>query len=115
MGMSRAGFKHTYMAEFDYDAVETVLHNKKNGIEHVRDWPMGLQDVREIDWKTIETLDVISGGRPVSRLELAEKNAARMMIEICGLKPSALFVRRGLACSCSRTSETWLGPDSSHT
>jgi len=64
MGMSRAGFKHTYMAEFDYDAVETVLHNKKNGIEHVRDWPMGLQDVREIDWKSIETLDVISGGPP---------------------------------------------------
>lgn len=64
MGMSRAGFKHTYMAEFDYDAVETVLHNKKNGIEHVRDWPMGLQDVRGIDWKTIEALDVISGGPP---------------------------------------------------
>ncbi|WP_413430576.1 DNA (cytosine-5-)-methyltransferase [Brevundimonas phoenicis] len=64
LGMSRAGFKHTYMAEFDRDAVETVLHNKLNGVEHVRDWPMGLQDVREIDWGKIATLDLISGGPP---------------------------------------------------
>ncbi|MDG5969337.1 DNA (cytosine-5-)-methyltransferase [Xanthobacter sp. V2C-8] len=64
LGMSRAGFKHAYMAEFDRDAVETVLHNKLNGVEHVRDWPMGLQDVREIDWEKIATLDLISGGPP---------------------------------------------------
>ncbi|TWB52959.1 DNA cytosine methyltransferase [Nitrospirillum viridazoti] len=64
LGMSRAGFKHTYMAEFDRDAVETVLHNKQKGIEHVRDWPMGLKDVREIDWKKIATLDLVSGGPP---------------------------------------------------
>ncbi|RVI62682.1 DNA cytosine methyltransferase [Sinorhizobium meliloti] len=64
LGMSRAGFKHTYMAEFDHDAVETVLHNKSKGVEHVRDWPMGLKDVREIDWEKISTLDLISGGPP---------------------------------------------------
>ncbi|EGY02183.1 DNA-cytosine methyltransferase [Nitrospirillum viridazoti Y2] len=52
------------MAEFDRDAVETVLHNKQKGIEHVRDWPMGLKDVREIDWKKIATLDLVSGGPP---------------------------------------------------
>ncbi len=64
LGMSRAGFKHTYMAEFDHDAVETVLHNKLKGVEHVRDWPMGLKDVREIDWNKITTLDLVSGGPP---------------------------------------------------
>lgn len=64
LGMSRAGFKHAYMAEFDHDAVETVLHNKSKGVEHVRDWPMGLKDVREIDWEKISTLDLISGGPP---------------------------------------------------
>lgn len=64
LGMSRAGFKHAYMAEFDRDAVETVLHNKLRGIEHVSEWPMGLKDVREIDWKKIATLDVVSGGPP---------------------------------------------------
>lgn len=64
LGMSRAGFKHTYMAEFDHDAVETVLHNKMKGVEHIRDWPMGLKDVREIEWKKIKTLDLVSGGPP---------------------------------------------------
>lgn len=64
LGMSRAGFRHTYMAEFDHDAVQTVLHNKLKGIEHVRDWPMGLKDVREIDWKNLRTLDLVSGGPP---------------------------------------------------
>ncbi|WP_374368610.1 DNA cytosine methyltransferase [Dongia sp.] len=64
LGMSRAGFRHAYMAEFDHDAVETVLHNKLKGVEHVCDWPMGLKDVREIDWKKIATLDLVSGGPP---------------------------------------------------
>ena len=64
LGMSRAGFKHRYMAEFDRDAVATVLHNKANGVEHVCAWPMNLQDVREIDWSAFRTLDAISGGPP---------------------------------------------------
>ncbi|MBG0808437.1 DNA cytosine methyltransferase [Methylosinus sp. H3A] len=64
LGMSHAGFKHRYMAEFDHDAVATVLHNKNKGVEHVRDWPMGLQDVREINWKALSALDLVSGGPP---------------------------------------------------
>ncbi|HTV55668.1 MAG TPA: DNA cytosine methyltransferase, partial [Terriglobia bacterium] len=59
-----AGFKHQYMVEFDHDAVATVLHNKNKGVAHVRDWPMGLQDVREIDWKGLKALDLVSGGPP---------------------------------------------------
>lgn len=64
LGMSRAGFVHRHMAEFDQEAVATVLHNKAKGIEHVRDWPMGLQDVREIDWRKLTALDLVSGGPP---------------------------------------------------
>lgn len=64
LGMSRAGFRHQHMAEFDQDAVATVLHNKAKGVEHVRDWPMGLQDVRDIDWKKLTSLDLVSGGPP---------------------------------------------------
>jgi DNA (cytosine-5)-methyltransferase 1 len=62
--MSRAGFTHVLMAEFNRDAVETVLHNKAAGVEHVREWPMALMDVREIDWLSLPALDVISGGPP---------------------------------------------------
>lgn len=64
LGMSRAGYVHQHMAEFDENAVATVLHNKRKGVVHVRDWPMLLQDVREIDWKKLDPLDMISGGPP---------------------------------------------------
>lgn len=64
LGISHAGFRHLHMAEFDLDAVATVLHNKQKGLEHVRDWPMGLQDVRDIDWGKLATLDLVSGGPP---------------------------------------------------
>ena len=64
LGMSHAGFKHQLMADFDEDAVATVLHNKRKGVDHVREWPIGLQDVRDIDWKALPPMDVVSGGPP---------------------------------------------------
>lgn len=65
MGMSRAGFDHALMAEFDDDAVATVLHNKVRGVAHVASWPMTLIDVRDIDWSAHRgAIDFISGGPP---------------------------------------------------
>lgn len=64
LGMSRAGFRHVLLVDFDGDAVSTVLHNKATGVEEVSEWPMVLQDVREIDWSAYSTLDLISGGPP---------------------------------------------------
>jgi DNA (cytosine-5)-methyltransferase 1 len=77
MGMSRAGFRHSYMAEFDRDAVATVLHNKAKGIEHVRDWPMGLQDVRDVDWSTVKKLELLSGGPPCQPFGIGGKKAGQ--------------------------------------
>jgi DNA (cytosine-5)-methyltransferase 1 len=66
LGMSRAGYEHALMAEYDHDAVETVKHNKANGVEHVASWPvLATQDVRRIDWTPLaSTLSVIAGGPP---------------------------------------------------
>jgi DNA (cytosine-5)-methyltransferase 1 len=66
LGMSRAGYKHALMAEWNADAVETVRHNHARGIEHVASWPVsGRVDVREIDWsKHAGKLSIISGGPP---------------------------------------------------
>jgi DNA (cytosine-5)-methyltransferase 1 len=65
LGMSRAGFIHALMAEFDNDAVATVLHNRKRRVKHVAHWPMELTDVRDIDWSPHKgALDIISGGPP---------------------------------------------------
>lgn len=65
LGMSRAGFKHALLAEFNSAAVSTVLHNKSRGLEHIADWPIEKIDVREIDWRALAgSLTVISGGPP---------------------------------------------------
>lgn len=106
LGMSRAGFHHTHMAEFDQDAVSTVLHNKAKGIEHVRDWPMGLQDVRDVDWRQLTSLDLISGGPLASRSASAEKKRVKTIAAICGLKRLELSEKRSHAWCCSRTLET---------
>lgn len=63
-GMAQAGFRHAFLAEFDRDAVATVLHNKSKGLAHIRDWPISLQDVRAVDWSQLDRLDAVSGGPP---------------------------------------------------
>ncbi|MEP9350213.1 DNA cytosine methyltransferase [Xanthobacter sp. KR7-225] len=63
--MSRAGFSHVLMAEFDFDAVETAKHNKARAIEHVVHWPVEKTDVRDICWEPLRgQLAVVSGGPP---------------------------------------------------
>lgn len=65
MGLSRAGFHHVSMIEWDRDAVATVLFNRERGIEHVAEWPISGMDVRDIDWRPYRgRLDLISGGPP---------------------------------------------------
>lgn len=64
LGLARAGYKHELMVEWNKDAVETVLHNRSNGIEHVRHWPIERQDVRNIDWRPFSGIDLVAGGPP---------------------------------------------------
>lgn len=65
LGMSRAGFRHALMAEYDFDAVATALHNRARSVEHVAHWPVEQTDVRDIDWEPLRgQLAVVSGGPP---------------------------------------------------
>ena len=65
LGMSRAGFSHALMAEYDFDAVATARHNKVRALKHVKHWPIEQTDVRDIDWEPLRgQLAVISGGPP---------------------------------------------------
>jgi DNA (cytosine-5)-methyltransferase 1 len=76
LGMSRAGFRPELMAEWDSDAVATVLHNKQRKIEHVRAWPMVQQDVRAIDWAPFANgLVNLSGGPPCQPFGIGGKKA----------------------------------------
>lgn len=65
LGMSRAGFEHVAMVEWDTAAVRTVRHNKSRRLKHIGSWPIEKIDVREIDWHELAgQLAIISGGPP---------------------------------------------------
>lgn len=65
MGLSRAGFEHKLMVEWDKDSVATILHNKQRKVSYVAEWPIEQADVRGIDWLAHRgELDLISGGPP---------------------------------------------------
>lgn len=66
LGMSRAGFEHALLAEWNNEAVATLLHNKRRRIKHMAQWPIsGETDVRDIDWSPhAGKLRVVSGGPP---------------------------------------------------
>ena len=63
--MSRAGFSHVLMAEYDFDAVATAKHNRARSIDYISAWPIEQIDVRDIEWEPLRgQLAVISGGPP---------------------------------------------------
>jgi len=74
LGLSRAGFVHQAMYEFNSRAVETVLHNKAAGVEHVAHWPIELRDVREVDFHAFADVDLVAGGPPCQPFSLGGRH-----------------------------------------
>lgn len=75
LGLARAGFEHEMMVEWNDDAVATVMHNRKRGIQHVRHWPIEKLDVREIDWSRFSgRLDLCAGGPPCQPFSIGGKH-----------------------------------------
>lgn len=74
LGLSRAGFHHELMVEWDGDAAATVLHNRRRGIKHVREWPLEQADVRQVAWQRFSGLDVVAGGPPCQPFSVGGKH-----------------------------------------
>ncbi len=72
-GLSKLGFEHRAMVEFNESAVATILHNKARNIEHVSDWPIELGDVRDVDWSQYAGANLVAGGPPCQPFSIGGK------------------------------------------
>lgn len=75
LGVSKAGFIHTGVVEWDHDACSSMFTNKSAGVEYIRDWPICEADVREIRFSRFgEDLDLLAGGVPCQPWSLGGKH-----------------------------------------
>lgn len=74
LGLSRAGFHHELMVEWDDDAVATVKHNSRRQLRHIRDWPLEQADVRSVSWHRFAGIDLVAGGPPCQPFSIGGKH-----------------------------------------
>src|SRR5687767_12774611 len=74
LGVARAGFTHDFVVECDSDSVATLNENKKRQIQHVRHWEIEQSDTRELDFRHLNNIDLLSGGPPCQPFSIGGKH-----------------------------------------
>jgi len=72
---ANAGFEHEAVLEWDRNACDTIRHNKRAGLPHVRDWNVIEGDVGDYDFKQhANHVDFVSGGPPCQPFSIGGKH-----------------------------------------
>ena len=73
--MSKAGFEHQAVVEWNRDACETIRENQRRRVAHVAHWPLYQGDVRNFDYADIQLeTDLLAGGPPCQPFSLGGKH-----------------------------------------
>lgn len=78
LGISRAGFVHTGVIEWDHDACLSMVVNKDRKARYIRDWPIVEADVHTMRFSEFgEDLDLLAGGVPCQPWSLGGKHGGQ--------------------------------------
>lgn len=77
LGMSKSGFRHDMLVEFNKDAIDTLRMNHDGGQAQIKDWDIRHEDVRNISFRKFQgKISVVAGGPPCQPFSLGGKHKA---------------------------------------
>lgn len=77
LGMSKSGFHHEMLVEYNKDAVDTLIKNHDLGQAQIKNWDIKHDDIKNISFKKFKNkISVVAGGPPCQPFSLGGKHKA---------------------------------------